>query len=875
MVKTKKISKVFILLLLTTVFVACSTKRNSWINRNYHELTSYYNIYWNGDVTYKEVLAKVEESDHDDYSKVLTVYQFGLVSDTTSTATMTNRMLEKATKVIAKHSMLIKGEEHVKTVKKAYFMLGIAYLYKHDYSTARTFFNYASTNFSKSPLKYDALLWSVKVYLADEEYDMAVTLLAQIQNNENVLSKATKRRLPLVYADYFIRQKKYNEALPYLKKGLDLAKSKDLKNRLTFILAQIEQENGRSNEAFALYKKILKSNPKLKLDFNSRLNLALCYDSKVNNSKEIIKDVEKLLKDKKHEKYFGRIYYILSEIKLKDGNTEEAIDYLEKSVVASAIDKPQLIISARKMADICFNGRKYIQAEEYYKKLFENITEAYPDYELVKIRANNLAKLVQYADIVAYEELMQELAVLPAGKRDKKIDSLIVAYQKEEALRQEKLSVAPSGNAQSSSSGNSSWYFYNEQAKSLGYREFSQKWGQRANEDLWFLTNKPNLGNFFSSSSEEYEDDAADSTSHKNYSKGDREYYLMNMTDTPEKKVKSDINLEKNKFLLGINYFNLVDEAKLGIEALEELLKHYPNTDYKLQAYHYLYRMYAAIGDNFHSEKYKNLIINEFPNSEQAKQVADPEYDKKQKATKLDAENLYDYTFEAYSIGAYDVVLTNVAEAEARYSGNVYLPKFRFLEAMASGNVKGIDTMMNKLQKFVSDFPEESSLTARANEILGNLTKQKQEELTKNEENKEVGDDGNTLENNSTVKVDFSMYEYAKDAKYYCIIVLKEKQNRVDFVKLRITDFNRLQFPKLKLTVHSERFSQEEFLVYLSEFQDEKQAKEYATELQNSNYVFGTISSEKKIYFISIENFNTLKNLKNVDVYDAFYKEKY
>ncbi|GHV36981.1 gliding motility protein [Bacteroidia bacterium] len=858
------------------ILVGCSTKRNSWINRNYHELTSYYNIYWNGDVTYKELLAKVEELDHDDYSKVLTVYQFGNVSDTGSTAAMTNRMLEKATKVIAKHSMLIKGEEHVKTVKKAYFMLGTAYLYKHDYSTARTFFNYASTNFAKSPLKYDALLWSAKVYLADEEYDMAVTLLAQIQNNENVLSKATKRELPLVYADYFIRQKKYNEAIPYLEKSLNLAKSRDLKNRLTFILAQIEQENGKLNEAFALYKKILKSNPKLKLDFNSRLNLALCYDSKMNNSKEIIKDVEKLLKDKKHEKYFGRIYYILSEIKLKDGNVAEAVDYLEKSVIASAIDKPQLIISARKMADICFDGKKYVQAEEYYKKLLENITEAYPDYELVKIRANNLARLVQYADIVAYEELMQELAVLSAGQRDKKIDSLITAYQKEETLRQAKLAVAPSGNAQSSSFGNSSWYFYNEQAKSLGYREFSQKWGQRANEDLWFLTNKPNLGNFSSSSSENDEDNVADSSSHKNYNKGDREYYLMNMTDTPEKKAKSDTNLEKNKFLLGINYFNLVDEAKLGIEVLEALLKHYPNTDYKLQACHYLYRMYTSIGDNSNAEKYKNLIINEFPHSEQAKQVADPEYDRKQKATKLDAANLYDYTFEAYSIGAYDAVLTNVAEAEARYPGNAYLSKFRFLEAMASGNTKGIDTMMNKLQKFVSDFPEESTLIARANEILGNLRKQKQEELAKNEDGNQLSNEKNTSETNqNTVKVDYSMYEYAKDAKYYCIIVLKEKQNRVDFVKLRITDFNRLQFPKLKLAVNSERFSQEEFLVFLSEFSDENQAKEYANELQNSNYVFGSISSDKKIYFISVENFNTLKNLKNVDVYDAFYKEKY
>jgi hypothetical protein len=349
----------------------------------------------------------------------------------------------------------------------------------------------------------------------------------------------------------------------------------------------------------------------------------------------------------------------------------------------------------------------------------------------------------------------------------------------------------------------------------------------------------------------------------------------MNMTDTPEKKAKSDTNLEKNKFFLGINYFNLVDEAKLGIEELEGLLKRYPNTDYKLQTYHYLYRMYAAIGDNPNSEKYKNLIINEFPNSEQAKQVADPEYDKKQKATKLDAENLYAYTFEAYSIGAYDAVLTNVTEAEARYPGNTYLPKFRFLEAMASGNVNGIDTMMNKLQKFVSDFPEENILTARANEILGNLKEQKQEELAKNEANKVVNKEEIASENNTAVKVDFSMYEHAKDAKYYCVIVLKERQSRVDFVKTRLTDFNRLQFPKLKLSIDSERFSQEEFLVYLSEFSDEKQAKEYTDELQSSNYVFGSVASEKKVYFISVENFNTLKNLKNIDAYDAFYKEMY
>ncbi|GHU85672.1 gliding motility protein [Bacteroidia bacterium] len=850
-------------------FTSCSTKKNSWINRNYHEVTSYFNIYWNANNTYQELLKQIEEFDYDNYNDILPVFEYGVISDTAQTNIKTNRLLEKSAKIIAKHSMVFRGKEYVNTVKKAFLMNGIGYFYQHDYSSARVFFNYVSSNFSENNIKYDALLWSARSYIEEEEYDMANSLLSQIQIKKESLEKTTLTDYVRVYADYYIKQKKYDEAIPYLKESLTYLKKGDSKSRIYFILAQIEQKEQNFKDAYSLYKTVLKSNPPLKIDFNSRLNIALCYDQNYGNAADVQKDIEKLLKDKKNEKYFGRIYFIIAEMKLRDENITDAMDYLEKSVIYSAADRDQLAQSSIKLADIYFEQNDYENAEKYYKIANSVILENHTDYDKVKNRSSNLSNLVKYLETVKFEELMQFLSSLPEAERNNQIEKLIKEYNKKLAEEKEKEANAPEISSSPGVAQTSSWYFYNEQTKSFGSKEFYQKWGSRENTDLWFLKTKPQMTNY-QETSQESEVEQETKKSSGEYTPADKEYYINNIPYTFEEKQASDKRLEENKYLLGINYFDLVEEAKLGATTLEEVLIQYPNTIHKLQIYYYLYRMYLTLDDTKNMTKYKNLLIQEFPDSEQTKQVTDPNYYNNVKANTLNASNLYEYTFESYSLGMYDAVLSNVAEAERRYPGNIYMPKFKFLEAMSSGS-NGVHVAISKLENFITTYPEETQLVDIAKSTISYYKTIDNTQLTASESNKPTHEDG--IDKNY---IEHSMYKYDAGAEHFCVIFIDVPAVNEEILKIRLSDFNRRFYNDDKLNVLSENYNNNQVIIIIKTLKTAIIAMDYATNLSESSYVFNSIAKDHvKTIIISKDNFSIFQNLKNFDAYQLFYNENY
>ncbi|MDR0438410.1 MAG: hypothetical protein LBH22_08960, partial [Bacteroidales bacterium] len=544
------------------MFSACSRTKNTWLNRNYHNTTAYYNILWNGQETFKELLVLIESFGYDNYSHVLRVFEYGSILDTTQTNEKTNRMIEKGTKAISKHSMQIKGVEHVRVMEQAYMLIGIGYFYQHNFSMARTIFNFVSSQFPNSPIRYESLLWSARAYIQEKQYDMAWTLILQVRNHEASLYKQTYRELPAVTADFYIAQGRYNETIPFLHEAISRSKTRDFKNRLEFILGQIYQQDGRLRDAYLAYRNVTKRNPKLELDYNARINMALTYDGTHANRKDLTASLEKMLKDTKNERFFGRIYFVLAEMALQDKDIPAGIAYLKKSVEYSGSNRDQLVISAIRLADLYFDKGDYATAQRFYRNAVNVMTSEHSDYVRVSTRAENLTELVRYLEIVRYEEQMQHLASLPENRRDKEIDRLIEEYKQRLAEEVEPEPKTATRSAPGSGSQQSTWYFYNEQARSFGANEFVRRWGRRANEDFWFLQQKPTFAMNRTPDQEETEnDEEEEQKTSGDYTPADREYYLMNMPLTAAEKELSDRRLEENKFMLGIGYFDLVEES--------------------------------------------------------------------------------------------------------------------------------------------------------------------------------------------------------------------------------------------------------------------------------------------------------------------------
>ena len=59
--KKNIVAKLLILVSVTLVIVSCSTKKNNFVNRKYHNTTAKYNGYFNGNESLKAGIKKLEE----------------------------------------------------------------------------------------------------------------------------------------------------------------------------------------------------------------------------------------------------------------------------------------------------------------------------------------------------------------------------------------------------------------------------------------------------------------------------------------------------------------------------------------------------------------------------------------------------------------------------------------------------------------------------------------------------------------------------------------------------------------------------------------------------------------------------------------------
>ena len=79
---------ILIILGLIGVFAvsSCSTKKNKWNRRVFHNITGHYNAYFNGNESLKEAIKDIASSHKDDYTEVLDVFQLGTTESALSSA---------------------------------------------------------------------------------------------------------------------------------------------------------------------------------------------------------------------------------------------------------------------------------------------------------------------------------------------------------------------------------------------------------------------------------------------------------------------------------------------------------------------------------------------------------------------------------------------------------------------------------------------------------------------------------------------------------------------------------------------------------------------------------------------------------------------
>ena len=551
------------------LFSGCSTKKNTVTRRMFHNLTSHYNIYWNGEKSLNEGDKQLRTTVKDDYSKVLRVYNYGTKQDGMSMNSVMDRALEKTSICVQKHSMVFGSRERVRWIDDAYLVMGKAHFYKHDYIPAKRTFDFVATEYDYNDIAYVANMWLIKTYIQTDEYPKAVAMIEQLQAKTAGLSKQPKelmRNMDFTIADYYIAVKDYNNAVRYLKSGILMNKDRDLRTRAMFILGQMYMWQGDSQRATTQFMKVIKRNPEYEMVFESRMNIAKVGTA--DNADALYKMMNKMLRDPNNEDYCDRIYYAMAELALREGDEAKAIRYLRKSVAAYKDNQIQRMQSSLKAASILFERNEYELAQAYYDTAVTSMNREYEGYDSIMNISQTLNELVMYASVVRDQDSLLRVAAMDSVSRNALIDRIIAqVIEQEEMERQqreyeEQLTLMGSAvggeskekTSEPTNSSGTSWYFYNQTAVSKGITEFTRKWGMRKLEDNWRISDKRSLDMAFNGDDDDDElegKDAKQDSVNVNYTNHDRGYYLQDLPFTMEQKEVCDSLIADGLYHLG------------------------------------------------------------------------------------------------------------------------------------------------------------------------------------------------------------------------------------------------------------------------------------------------------------------------------------
>ncbi len=862
------------------------------LSRNYHFVTSYYNVYYNGREAFRNGVNRLESSYEDDYSRTLEIFKYGSESNSKMIYPDMDKAIRKSSKMIKMHSITVKPKRKKGKMSKAqrefyakkeyngmiddgYLVMGQSHFYKHDFTQAHENFDYLIREYPKTDLTYEAYLYKAKSYILAEDFVSAREALDFVENDRQFPKKLISN-LHATYADYYIQQDNYEEAIPWLKKAINNSRKKKERVRLQFILAQIFQEQEEYPNATELYSKVIKANPSYDMVFSAKIRRASSFSTRYGGGKELITDLGKMLKDEKNYEYRDQIYYALAEIEMKRNNPEKAIEYYVLSTETSIMNNNQKAASFHALAKIYYNQPDYVKSQFYYDSTLYFIDTELPEFTIVEKRAKSLTNLVENLNIIQYQDSMQRLAKMPEKELDALIKQIIAEVIAEEKRKEEEERMAMANAAQAkfeqldprnrNLATGGGWYFYNPTALSFGLNEFTRLYGRRKLEDNWRRKNKEALI-FDSEEIDEYAE-LDDTTQVKRPTdKKSKEFYIVDIPFSDSLINISNERIINAYYKAGAVYSEELENIDEAVKNYEELLKRFPSNEFTLYTYYHLYKLFKDKEDEVNANRYKTKIINEYPESNYTQMFTNPNYlqDLASKAEK--AKLLYESTFRAYINKQYSTVIANANSAFIDYSDSEYIPKFKYMKALSNGESGKINDLIDGLQDILTNHPK-SEVKQPAQAIMNRLA---QEDQLKDK----VASFANEIKEEE-IKNEPEIYKPGPKATHTYVMAVPNKTSDVNRIKFELSNFNLEYFSLNQYKVSSIILDDDFQIITIKSFDNSKQALDYInTIIANTSFFEEVSKTDYQHFVISVDNFTTFFNDKSIDRYLRFYNKNY
>ena len=879
---------IYILLLCAyaTMHTACSTQKNTWASRSFHQTKTKYNIYYNGNISFAEGEDAIREANEDDYSIVLNLYPVSNHEAAKAATSQMDRTIEKCRKCIKLHSIKarpkvnqekrrkdpeykawLEQEEFNNQMGKAWLLLGKAEFHKGDFLGSISTFNYIARHYAyDKDIVAQCQLWSARAYAELGWLYEAEDVLRKVQVDH--LSKNSAPLYSAVSADILLKTKQYDAAIPFVKIAVKNEDRRGNRPRFYYVLGQLYQMRGDKSAARNAYKRVLDLQPDNEMEFNARLQQSQLED----DIQKSINILQKMAQLDKHKDRLDQIYGTIGDIYLEHEDTTKALEYYEKGIESSTengINKAVVLVNA---GDIYYKQRDYLKASPCYKEATQILSVENEQYARIQRRSETLDELVVEHNIVVLQDSLQRLAALSEEEQLKVVEKIIadlIQAEKDEAERLAQAERAAendngprSVNTQNmlGGGGSGAWYFYNPQLMRSGKQTFRTQWGNRILEDNWRRLSKASTSSSFMATEEEIPEDSI--TNEETISKAEQTaeiddhkpaFYLQQIPKTAEDIERSNQQIADALYNMVYIYRDRVGDQALSDATFQEYCRRFPTNERLVELYYMQYLTALKNQNNADAEQYRKAIIQQFPESKEATIVSQPDYFERLKKMSAEQDSLYENTYYNYQDNNFAVVKANKQYAEEHYPLTPLMPRFLFLNAIAVAKTEGQEAFTQELQDMVTRYPD-NELTAMAKDMIALMGQGAESQAS-------IGtslQDRRTVETTENIEEGDSVLAFSTETNMASIVLMIVPNDEkilntllyqvalYNFSQFMIKDFDLKQIPL---------FSQGQSALQVSGFDTLEEAKWYQKMLQKNNEFMNWLNSNQgQIIPITEEN---------------------
>lgn len=826
-------------------------------SKDYQNLNARYNGYFYADLYLTEVFQEFENGYEYNFDEFLKVFP-----QIDSSIVQSNK--EKLDDAFKKSSQTIEWYETSDWVDDNYLIIGKIRYLRSKWQFAIETFQYINQNSKDNATRQQALIALMRTYM-----DMGSVAQAEESKRfielEN-LTEENRKDFYLTAAYFYQTQNDYEKVEDYLSKAQPLLSNKNYQVRVNFILGQIAQSQGNYREAFFYYDNALKGNPPYEILFHAKLNkLAVSGFSNPNNVDAAYDIFDKMLADGKNLEYQDIIYYTAGVLEKNRNNLESAIQNFKSATQVEQPNQRQLGLSFLRLGEIYYEDlENFNLASAYYDSAVQKLPNDLENYDAIQKRQLVLQEFVSQLNIIAKNDSLLSLSNLSEIQLEAFLSRYVDKQEAQEKADSKKKDDRNSNGINrvdessfQSPDGNGNWYFYNQQAVSQGQLEFQRIWGDRPLEDDWRRSLRQRVGLEEELITTDTNDDNAKLNAEEPEFKNSREEKISSLIATvprtPEEKTQKQMEIQDAYFALGNIYRFGLEQEDQSIDSYQTLLEKYPDTYHRIDALYALYTLFLE-KDPAAANEYKQMIIDEFPESILAKTLINPNYllEKAARDRALQAE--YEEAYDAYESGDYILADQKLRSAIASFEDVDFMPTVELLTAMLKAKTESIVSYEQALIEFIEKYPNEPQADL-AQQMIDAIAPTKQERL------------GNLNQ------------EFSEDFQQIHLVAFTFSEDRfeADSIRSKIDAYNEQNF-KVKLFSGYVNFNSASQIgvVFINSFQVKSAAENYRNALNDWFREQGlTDDSNFDIFAISQDNFTQLFQNKALDEYLAFHEKFY